>query len=62
MACSQVSQEKAKSSVEVVQTEQLLQEYLREHSCLSVESLSRVRYPFSFLHDVCFQTAVSGPS
>lgn len=40
MACCQGSREKAKSSVEVVQTMELFQNYLREHSGFSVENSS----------------------
>lgn len=62
MARCQVSQEKAKSSVEVVQTVQLFQDYLGEHSGFSVESLSEFDIYSLCACDVCFQTALNGPS
>lgn len=49
------------SSVEVVQTVQLLQDYLGGHSGFSAESLSESDIYSLCACDVCFQTAPSGP-
>lgn len=62
MACCQGSPEKAKSSVEVVQTVEQVQDHLGEHSGFSAEGLSESGIYSLCACDGCFQTARSGPS